>query len=103
MVKQSKLLKVNHNNMKVLKFGAVWCAGCLIMKPRWKEIETLNPWLETKYYEYDESKEVAEKYKIDRNLPVFIFLDKEDKEFLRMQGEVDKEKLLEIINQNKNR
>ena len=26
--------------MKVLKFGAVWCPGCLVMKPRWKEIET---------------------------------------------------------------
>jgi len=25
--------------MKVLKFGAVWCPGCLVMRPRWAEIE----------------------------------------------------------------
>ena len=39
--------------MKVLKFGAVWCAGCLVMKPRWKELETENSWLETEYYDFD--------------------------------------------------
>ena len=43
--------------MKVLKFGAVWCLGCLIMKPRWTEIETENTWLETEYYDFDESLE----------------------------------------------
>lgn len=89
--------------MKVLKFGAVWCAECLIMKPRWKEIETENPWLKTEYYEYDDSKEAAEKYKIDKNLPVFVFLDKDGNEFMRLQGEIEKEKLVEVINQNKDR
>jgi len=33
--------------MKVLKIGAVWCNGCLVMKPRWEELEKENPWLET--------------------------------------------------------
>lgn len=89
--------------MKVLKFGAVWCSGCLIMKPRWKEIEIENPWLETEYFEYDENKEVAERYQVTNSLPVFIFLDKEGNEFLRLEGEVPKEKLVEIINQNKNK
>ena len=89
--------------MKILKFGAIWCSGCLIMKPRWKEIEGENPSLQTEYYEFDDSKEMVEKYKIDKNLPVFIFLDKNDNEFLRLNGEVEKDKLLEIINQNKDR
>jgi thiol-disulfide isomerase/thioredoxin len=89
--------------MKVLKFGAVWCSGCLIMKPRWKEIESENSWLKTEYYEFDDSKEMVEKYKIDKTLPTFVFLDKNDNEFLRLNGEVEKEKLLEIINQNKER
>jgi thioredoxin-related protein len=89
--------------MKVLKFGAAWCSGCLVMKPRWKEIEAENPWLKTEYYEFDDSKEMVEKYKIDQNLPVFVFLDKEGNEFLRLNGEIEKEKLLEVINQNKDR
>lgn len=89
--------------MKVLKFGAVWCPGCLVMKPRWKEIETENLWLKNEYYEYDEAKEMAEKYHIDKNLPVFVFLDKEGNEFLRLSGEVEKEKLVEIISANKER
>jgi thiol-disulfide isomerase/thioredoxin len=89
--------------MKVLKFGAVWCSGCLIMKPRWEEIETENPWLKTEYYDFDDSKEMVEKYKIDRTLPTFVFLDKNGSEFLRINGEVEKNKLLEIINQNKDR
>ncbi|MFA6325258.1 MAG: thioredoxin family protein [Candidatus Paceibacterota bacterium] len=89
--------------MKVLKFGALWCSGCLIMKPRWKEIESQNPWLKTEYYEFDDNKEMVEKYKIDKTLPTFVFLDKNDNEFLRLNGEIEKEKLLEIINQNKER
>ena len=89
--------------MKVLKFGAVWCPACLIMKPRWKEIETENPWLQTEYYDYDSDKEAVEKHKINKVLPVFVFLDKNGNEFLRLDGEVNKEKLVGIINQNRGR
>ena len=89
--------------MKLLKFGAVWCPGCLIMKPRWKEVEAENPWLKTEYYEFDAEKEMVEKYKINRTLPTFVFLDKKGNEFLRLNGEIEKEKLIEIINQNKER
>jgi thiol-disulfide isomerase/thioredoxin len=89
--------------MKILKFGAVWCPGCLIMKPRWKEIEEENSWLQTEYYDFDENKEAVEKYDISDVLPVFIFLDKNGNEFLRLKGEIEKSKLLEIIHENKNK
>ena len=89
--------------MKVLKFGAVWCAGCLVMKPRWKEIEAENPWLKTEYYDYDENKDMVEKYTIDENLPTFVFLDKKGKEFLRLQGEPSKEELVKVILDNKDK
>lgn len=87
--------------MKVLKFGAVWCPGCLVMKPRWKKIEEENPWLETEYHDFDQEKEIVDKYKITSTLPTFIFLDKNEKEFLRLNGEINKKKLIEIINENK--
>lgn len=87
--------------MKVLKFGAVWCPGCLVMKPRWAEIEKENPWLQTEFYDYDENKDMVEKYNITDVLPTFVFLDKDNGEFLRLNGEIDKKKLIEIITENR--
>jgi len=89
--------------MKVIKFGAVWCPGCLVMKPRWAEIESENPWLQTEMHDFDEDKEAVAKYAITDKLPVFVFLDKKDNEFLRLQGEIEKDKLIEVINQNKDK
>lgn len=89
--------------MKVLKFGAVWCPGCLVMRPRWAEIEAENPWLQTEMHDFDQDQEAVEQYKIDDRLPVFVFLDKNDNEFLRLTGEVGKEKLITIINENKDK
>lgn len=83
--------------MKVLKFGAVWCPGCLIMKPRWAEIEKANSWLETQYFEYDDCSEEVNKYKVGDVLPVFIFLDRAGQEITRLRGEIDKEEIEEIL------
>jgi len=89
--------------MKVLKFGAVWCAGCLVMKPRWKEIEEENPWLKTEYHDFDQDKDAVTKYGVDETLPTFVFLDKDGREFLRLNGEVEKGKLLNIIKENRDK
>lgn len=82
--------------MKVLKFGAVWCSGCLIMKPRWKEIETELPWLETEYHDADEEIELTKKYSIT-DYPCFIFLNKNGEEIYRDYGEIEKKRLVETI------
>lgn len=89
--------------MKVLKFGAEWCPFCLIMKPRWQEIESENPWLLTEYFDYDGSAEKVKEYGVNKTLPIFIFLDKEEKEFLRLNGEISKKELLKVIFENKDR
>lgn len=83
--------------MKVLKFGAIWCPGCLVMKPRWREIETEYPQLQTEYFDFDQDKEAIKKYNISEALPVFIFLDQAGEEILRLTGEVEKTKLVGII------
>lgn len=88
--------------MKVLKIGAVWCSGCVVMRPIWKKIEAENPWLQTEYYEYDESPEIIKKYGLESGaLPTFIFLDKSGNEITRIGGEIEESKVLEIIEQNK--
>lgn len=90
--------------MKVLKIGAAWCSGCIVMKPRWQKLEDIHPWLITEYYDYDEAKEVVEKYSLESGkLPTFIFLDENKKEFLRLSGEISVEKLSMVIEENKDR
>lgn len=90
--------------MKILKFGAIWCNGCLVMRPRMAEIEKENPWLKTEYYDFDQDKEMTKKFNIESGvLPVFIFLDKENKEILRLSGEVEKKELLKYIDTYKNK
>lgn len=86
--------------MKILKFGAVWCSGCIVMKPRWAEIEKELPWLKTQYFDADENPELVQKYTIT-DYPCFIFLDKNDLEIHREYGEIEKNKLIQIINQYK--
>ena len=90
--------------MKVLKIGAVWCPGCLVMRPRWQKIEKEHPWLETVYFDFDKDKEVMKKYNIESGkLPVFVFLDKEGNEFLRLTGERPIDELVKVIEENKNK
>ena len=85
--------------MKVLKFGAIWCTECLVMKPMWQDIEASMPELKSEYFDADENPDVLKKYDI-KDLPVFVFLDKDEKEILRLRGVQNKDKLIETIKEN---
>ena len=88
--------------MKVIKFGAVWCSGCLVMRPRWQKLEKAYPWLKTVYYDYDQDQKAVAKYDIQGGrLPMFIFLDKKEKEILRLEGETSLKKLEKFILENR--
>lgn len=82
--------------MRILKFGAVWCLQCLVMRPVWEEIEAEIRELETEYFDIDENPEVREKYDI-KDVPIFIFLDENGEEILRLEGLRNKEELVKII------
>lgn len=85
--------------MKVLKFGATWCPGCVVMKPMWEKIEEEMSDLETEFFDADQNKDVLEKYNV-KDLPTFIFLNKEGEEFLRLQGILNEDSLKETIKEN---
>jgi len=69
-----------------------------------EEIEKENPWLKTNYFDFDQDKEMVKKFNISSGvLPVFIFLDKNSKEILRLSGEVEKDLFLEKIAENKDK
>lgn len=83
--------------MKIIKIGAIWCPGCLVMKKVWKKIEKENE-LNIKELDYDIDKEEVEKYNIGNILPVIIFFNDNEQELERLIGEQKEEKILEIIN-----
>ena len=84
--------------MTILKIGAIWCGGCLIMN---KTISKIRKEYDIDYRELDldMDEEEAKKYNPGDKLPVFIILDN-DKEITRFTGEYSydefKEKLLEV-------
>lgn len=85
--------------MRVLKFGAIWCKECMVMKPMWAEIEKEIPELKTEYYDADMDSEKVKEYGV-KDIPSFVFLDKDDEEFMRLEGIQNKEELIKIVREN---
>ena len=87
--------------MKIIKIGAIWCPGCLVMKKVWKNIITNYPELDITEYDLDMDKEEVVKYNPGKTLPIVIFLDEDGLELERIVGEVKEEELIERINKYK--
>ncbi len=83
--------------MKILKFNAIWCSGCLVMKKIMKEIEELYPNIEIESYDYDMDQEQVEKWNIGEIIPVLIFTDENDNEISRLIGEKTKKEIIKEI------
>lgn len=86
--------------MKIIKIGAIWCPGCLVMKKIWKNI-TSKKELDILELDYDIDNEEVSKYNVGNILPVVIFLDDNNNELERLIGEQKEEKILELINKYK--
>ena len=82
--------------MKIIKIGAIWCPGCLVMKKIWKNIINDYKDLDITSLDIDMDKEEVAKYNPGDILPVFIVYDG-DKEILRMTGEFKVEDIVEKI------
>ena len=72
--------------IKLVRISAVWCPACLIMRPRFQEIEKIFPDFEHLEYDYDLEEEIIKKYQVGDILPVLILLDN-NKEVTRLIGE----------------
>ena len=92
--------------MKIIKIGAIWCGGCLVMNKTWNKLKD-NYQFDYEELDYDMDEEEVSKYEPGKILPVFIFMD-EDKEIDRLTGEFSYEELLNkmievgIINEENN-
>ena len=87
--------------MKILKFGAIWCPGCLSMSRIWNDIISNND-IEIEDYDIDFDEEICDKYEIGDILPVYIFIDKNNNEIERLIGEQKKEIIESKIEQYRN-
>ena len=89
--------------MKIVKIGAVWCPGCLIMGKTWNNILKDYTGLNILELDYDMDNEEVIKYAPGNILPVIIFLDKGDNELERFIGEQKEEILREKIDKYRER
>ncbi len=71
--------------MKIIKIGALWCPGCLVINSSINKIKKKYPNLEVIEYDYDFDLEVSI-YNVGNILPVLIFMTN-DKEYSRLIGE----------------
>lgn len=85
--------------MKIIKFDAIWCKECLVMRSIWEEIESEMPDLSFEHYDADEHSEILKNYSVE-DIPTIIFLDDGGKEILRMDGALNKEELARVIREN---
>ena len=82
--------------MQIIKIGAVWCPGCLVMNKVWNNILKNND-LDIVELDYDMDSDEVSKYNVGQVLPVIIFIDKDGLELERLVGEQKENKLMEII------
>lgn len=83
--------------MKILKFNAIWCSGCIVMKKIMKEIEELYPNIPIESYDYDMDEDMVKKWNIGEIIPVLVFLDENENEIGRLVGEKTKKEIIKEI------
>jgi len=81
--------------MKLIKIGAIWCSGCIIMNNILADLTTEYN-LEIKELDYDYDEE-TKKYNVGKILPVIIVLNAENREIKRIVGEKSKKELISIL------
>ncbi len=85
--------------IKIIKFTALWCADCIVMRPMWSEVRQAFPDLIIEEYDYDDNTEEAEAFGVT-NVPTTIYLAESGEEIGRSVGMRGKDELLEEIKQN---
>lgn len=82
--------------MKIIKFTALWCADCIVMRPMWQEAAEKYPDLEIIEIDFDDNPELAEKHGV-KKVPHAIFLGDDGEELKRLEGMQNKEDLIKLI------
>lgn len=84
---------------KVIKFGALWCNPCKLMRPVFEKISEKLSSDELTFSEIDvdnDTEDLSSKYGI-RNIPAILVIDEDDKVLGRFVGAMSEESLEEKI------
>jgi thiol-disulfide isomerase/thioredoxin len=84
------------NNMRILRFSAIWCMNCIFMKSAWEEIEDEFSDLAYEEYDADDQADIHKRFNI-KDVPTVIFIDDSGREIVRLEGAKDKEELVAEI------
>jgi thiol-disulfide isomerase/thioredoxin len=87
--------------LKILRFGAVWCQPSKVVDSIVNMINEENDNVEYITYDYSDDPDMFSKYKII-SVPTLIILDKKDKELEKIRGIFPKIKLTLLIEKYKN-
>lgn len=87
--------------MKIIKIGAIWCPGCLVMNKVWNRISDKYDKIDIISLDYDMDSLEVSKYDVGKILPVIIFVDKDGNELERLVGEQREVKIVELIERYK--
>ena len=60
--------------MRVIKIGAIWCGGCLIMNKVWNKLKKSYEF-EYEEFDLDMDSDAVQRFSPGVKLPVFIILD----------------------------
>ena len=82
--------------MKIIKIGAIWCPGCLVMNKIWNKINK-DYELDIIELDYDMNSDEVMKYNVGKVLPVIIFMDDEGIEIERLVGEQKEDKIFQLM------
>lgn len=88
--------------MKIIKIDAIWCPGCLVMRPVWKKIKEKYP-IDIIEYDIDINSDEIKEFNIDDKLPVTIFIDNNNNELSRLIGEKNIEEIQKEIEKYQNK
>ena len=72
--------------MQIIKIGAVWCPGCLVMNKIWNNIKN-NYEIDILELDYDMDSDKVASYNVGQILPVIIFVSSKGEELERLIGE----------------
>ena len=82
--------------MKIIKIGAMWCPGCLVMKKIWNNINNKYD-LDIEELDYDLDSAKVVEYNVGNILPVIIFVSSKGDEVDRLVGEQKEEDIVKLI------
>jgi len=85
--------------MQIIKFTALWCTSCLLMKGRWKTFFQDVKTVAIIDFDYDDSEQEVKAYQIGNILPVMIICDEHNHEIMRIVGEKSLKELHQLLDE----